>query len=381
MKEKLKIGILLNNHIIPSWEFKIVKDIYNSAFAEIVLVIINKSDPRHSEKKRKRLAHTILKLLDKTDRIVFKRKVDYDLKKDLSHLFRDIPHLDISTGNEYSPETMSGQRINEITKYDLDIILKFGFHILNGDILKASKYGVMTNSIDDQKILNGINPGFWEVVRNNPVTKSTLFILKDKITENEVVFNSMESTCLFSINVNRNIVFWRTSLFMTRIIKGLHRSGDVFLKRQKDKFRSVSITKDLYYQPLSLLKALQYIFHYFEVAAKAIHKKVFYTDAFNWQVLFEIRNDRNSLLPDFSNFKKLASPKGIFWADPFIVAKNDYYYIFVEEFIYKANKAHISVLKLDNKGNLLSSTRLIERQYHMSYPFVFSLDNVYYMIP
>lgn len=381
MKEKLKIGILLNNHIIPSWEFKIVKDINNSSFAEIVLVIINKSDPLHSEKRGNQLAHSLLKLLDKTDKVVFKRKVDYDMKKDVSDLLRGIPELDIKTGNEYSLESGYGQWVKEITNYDLDIILKFGFHILNGDILKTAKYGILTNSIDDQKIIDGINPGFWEVVRNYPVTNSVLFILSDKINENEVVFNSMESTCMFSINVNRNNVFWRASLFMPRIISGLHRSGAGFLDRQKKRFRSVSITTDLYPRPLSVLNALQYIFHYFAVAAKTIYKKVFYTDAFNWQVLFEIRNDRKTLLPDFRCFKKLISPKGIFWADPFVVAKNDNYFVFVEEFIYKANKAHISVLKLDNNGNLLSSERIIERDYHMSYPFIFNLENVYYMIP
>jgi hypothetical protein len=130
-----------------------------------------------------------------------------------------------------------------------------------------------------------------------------------------------------------------------------------------------------------MLNTLQDLFHYIKIAALTLYKKLFYTDAFKWQVLIEINNDHNYLSPDFRRFKKLGSPKEVFWADPFVVAKEDNYFVFVEEFVYKLNKAHISVLKLDKKGNLLSSEKIIERSYHMSYPFIFELDNIYYMIP
>ena len=49
--------------------------------------------------------------------------------------------------------------------------------------------------------------------------------------------------------------------------------------------------------------------------------------------------------------------------------------------MFKTRKAHISVLKLDKEGNLLSSERIIEKPYHLSYPFIFELNGEYYMIP
>jgi hypothetical protein len=381
MKEKLKIGILLEDHIIPSWEFKIVEDIHNSDFAVIVLVILNKGDQRHAENKGKQSYITLLKLLEKADRLVFKREDDHDLRKDLSELIHDIPLINISSISEYSSENTSGHIFREIASHGLDIILKFGSHILNTDILKTANYGILTNSIDHQKTFWGISPGFWEVVSNSPVTPSALFLLKEKLDDYEVVFCSMESTCYYSINVNRNNVYWRTSLFMPRLLYGLHRSDHSFLSRQATRFRTVNKKTDPYDNPYSLLKTLQDLFHYIKIAALTLYKKVFYTDAFNWQVLIEINNDYNYLSPDFRRFQKLVSPKEVFWADPFAVTKDDNYFVFVEEFVYKLNKAHISVLKLDKKGNLLSSERIIERPYHMSYPFIFELDNIYYMIP
>jgi len=208
-----------------------------------------------------------------------------------------------------------------------------------------------------------------------------LLILKEDTEGKEVIFNSWETTCPFSINQNRNIVSWRASLFVPRIMNGLHKYGDSYLNNLKEKFKPVSISQDKLFQSPSFLTATRIILNYFVIATKTIFKKLFYTDAFSWQLLFDINKDNNSYLRDFGTFKRILSPKGIFWADPFVVAENGSYYIFVEEFIYKSNKAHISVLKLDNTGNLINFKRIIERPYHMSYPFIFRINNTYYMIP
>jgi hypothetical protein len=57
------------------------------------------------------------------------------------------------------------------------------------------------------------------------------------------------------------------------------------------------------------------------------------------------------------------------------------YYIFVEEFIYKHKKGHISYFKLDPPGNTQGPFRVLEEEYHLSYPFVFKSNGQYYMVP
>ena len=377
MKQKLKIGILLNSPFIPAWEFKILQDINNSEYAEIKLLIRNEIRQPVSENRKKKLAHSILKLLDNTDRLIFKSKVDYDRKKDVNELFGSIPELDLS----FVSGSLNDGRVNEIARYDLDIILKFDSYSSNEEILKTAKYGIWSNSFDNNNFLNGIKSGFWEVVSGRSITNSALTIAKTSNDLTDIVFNCWESTCPFSISINRNNVLWRTSLFMPRLIRGLYNYGDPFLERQISKFKSMEHQGDLYPRSCTLHTASKYVANYFRQALRMINKKLLYSDDFDWQVLFEIQKGRNGLSNDFSSFRKLVSPKEIFWADPFILAKNDNYFIFVEEYIYKAYKAHISVLKLDKEGNLLSSDKIIERPYHMSYPFIFNLENVYYMIP
>ena len=110
-------------------------------------------------------------------------------------------------------------------------------------------------------------------------------------------------------------------------------------------------------------------------------KKVFYSDPFSWVLLFKIKDSKDFLNNSYSSFNKLQPSKDKFWADPFVISRADKYFVFVEEFIYAKNKGHISVLELDKEGKLLNVQKLIDKPYHMSYPFVFESEGGYYMIP
>jgi hypothetical protein len=69
-----------------------------------------------------------------------------------------------------------------------------------------------------------------------------------------------------------------------------------------------------------------------------------------------------------------------FWADPFPVKFEEKYFVFFEEFIYKEDKAHISVVELSKSGAGESSP-VLKRDYHLSYPFIFQWKDRYFMIP
>jgi len=70
-----------------------------------------------------------------------------------------------------------------------------------------------------------------------------------------------------------------------------------------------------------------------------------------------------------------------FWADPHIIKKDLDHYIFFEELFYKDGKGHISYLKIDKNGNISPARKILEKPYHLSYPFIFQYQNEYHMIP
>jgi hypothetical protein len=84
---------------------------------------------------------------------------------------------------------------------------------------------------------------------------------------------------------------------------------------------------------------------------------------------------------DFRDFKEVIPPNDRFWADPHVIHIDGHYYIFIEEYLYKISKAHISVIEMDRHGNYKEPTRVLEKDYHLSYPFVFQWEDMFYMVP
>ena len=57
------------------------------------------------------------------------------------------------------------------------------------------------------------------------------------------------------------------------------------------------------------------------------------------------------------------------------------YFIFIEEYVYSKSKGHIALIKMDKEGNYDYLGKILEKDYHLSYPFVFQFENNFYMIP
>lgn len=87
------------------------------------------------------------------------------------------------------------------------------------------------------------------------------------------------------------------------------------------------------------------------------------------------------LIPALQRCVPLYPPADRFWADPFIVSTPDAHYIFVEELLFSTRKGRISVLELALNGTLTRVQTVLERPYHLSYPFLFKWEGVLYMLP
>ena len=382
MKAKLRVGILLNNYFIHAWEYKIVEEIINSDFAEIKLLIKNESGNTQLLKIKKKLGFRVLRLHERIDKILFKNKSDYYERKNISDLLKNVPEIIIKPVEEGTRNIFKADDLTVIKRHKLDIIINFGFALLNGEILKIPKYGIWSYLQGDNRIINAVSTGYWEIVDKNPITSSVLEILEEDPGKGTNIFCSHESTYVYSVNVNRNKLFWRASLFIPRIMNGIYLYGDSYLKMLIHKFNKDERVNAIgTFSAPAFIPALRNLIIYFGVTIRQICKKVLYSDSFNWMLLFEINNVENVLSNSFGRFKKLQSSKDKFWADPFVLARNGKFYIFVEEFIYRTNKGLISVIELDGSGNLLGSEIIINRPYHLSYPFIFEINATYYMIP
>ena len=84
---------------------------------------------------------------------------------------------------------------------------------------------------------------------------------------------------------------------------------------------------------------------------------------------------------DWRLLRPLLPPTDRYWGDPFVLHRENCYYIFIEEKLYATGLGHIACLTLDRDGSLLSQQTVLERPYHLSYPFLFEHGEDLFMIP
>lgn len=107
-----------------------------------------------------------------------------------------------------------------------------------------------------------------------------------------------------------------------------------------------------------------------------IYQRTFWS--VQWFLLFSLEDENPR---SFEKFGQILPPKDRFWADPHIIHIDDKYYVFVEEYFYWTQKARLSVVELYDSGGFQPALPVLEKDYNLSYPFVFKHENRYYMVP
>ncbi len=98
-----------------------------------------------------------------------------------------------------------------------------------------------------------------------------------------------------------------------------------------------------------------------------------------WVIMTGKKISHDSL--EWPALRPLIPDKDRYWADPFVVEKDNRYYVFIEEKILATGLGRIVCLTLDEDGGLLSNQVILERPYHLSYPFIFEHQDEMYMLP
>ncbi len=91
------------------------------------------------------------------------------------------------------------------------------------------------------------------------------------------------------------------------------------------------------------------------------------------------RTSRREFVP--SGFRDVIGHGGSQFADPFVVEDNGRQWLFVEEIPAGSAKGRLAVMELDRDGACGAPVTMLERPFHLSYPFVFRVGREFFMIP
>jgi len=388
-KNKLKIGLLLDSYTVPAWSLKMIQNIIDSDYAEVSLVILS---DRKIVKKRKSLLTKVMNNRGRITRILVRTALESiynnlierntylphaDKKENSEALLSNTPSIKVKTVRKKWSDYFTKEDISEINKHEIDILVRCGFGILRGDILKSAKYGIWSFHHGDNAMNRGGPPGFWESMESWDETGSILQVLTEDLDNGKVLCRSFSCTNNLSVTDNKNNYYWKSLSFITRKMKELYDNGaEIFFAKVEHENRHPTFYSErLYVSPTNRELA--------KLTAKKLKEKIIrlYENKFyinQWIIMFHLNNEFSSSL---WRYKKIIPPLDRFWADPHIIYKDNKYYIFIEELLYSTNKGHISLIVMEEDGTYSQPESIIEQPYHLSYPFIFEHENRYYMIP
>ena len=390
-KSKLRIGLLLNGTELVAWAYRMIEIIKDSDYAEISLIVENTLP---AEKRRLTLVSQIarkirsgqfwttvirLTLTTLERRLIGKPGGLPNASKpvDGKGLLAGIEVIKVHPRRQGFSDYIEGDELARIQAHNIDVFIRLGFRILRGDILRSARYGVWSYHHGDNRVNRGGPPGYWEVMESSPVTGTMLQVLTEDLDGGKVLYRSYSSTHDMSLADNKSNVQWKTLHFIPRKLKQLHDEGEeIFFARVKEENAHPQFyDRRLYKAPTnSELGVLLWK----KLLQKCRRK---WNDALYFMQWFLLYDIREGISTSFWRFKHITPPKDRFWADPFIVARDNKYYVFIEEFLYATQKGHISLIVMNKDGSFEPPVRVLEAPYHLSYPFVFEFESNLYLIP
>lgn len=107
------------------------------------------------------------------------------------------------------------------------------------------------------------------------------------------------------------------------------------------------------------------------------HARISALNTEQWQLAISTSQDFEQL----TDLKVLTPPADRFWCDPFLLLRDGALHVFFEEYLYESGKGHISAMSRSSFGEWSEPITVLERPYHLSYPFVFEHEGELLMLP
>ena len=398
-KAQLRIGILVDTPKLTRASATVLRDIMRSDFARLQLVVYNAAArftlpfkgclparlwcPPRKSRARTRLLWEVYKRLDK--RIWH---VDNDPLgiEDCEPLFEGLESLEVEPITTGFADRFPEDAIEAIASKRLDVLLRFGFNLIRGSILNTAKYGVWSFHYGDEDYYRGGPAYFWELYEQNPLSGVTLQILTEEPDANRVLEKALFATQLdLSVIRNRIQPYWGSAHFMIQKLWELHAYGWESVEKGILTAAPYSGKRKTYCVPNNIEMARWIVPH----ATKKLYSRVKRTvmlsgDVLHWQLAIRtgghyIQCEDGSV--HTAGFRWIESPKGHFYADPFVLERDGQNWLFFEDYDYQRERGAIACADVSPGGEMGEARLVLEADTHLSYPYIFSEGDSIYMIP
>ncbi len=377
---------MLNDLTVPRWINQVIEDIDQCPFANIELVILNVEPvaPKASLLKRlfganSEFSKEAFWIYTRIDDRINAESIDFQRPTQTGDLLASISCLSVVPLRRRFVHRFEDDDIRSIRSYNLDVILRFGFNILKGDILQSAKFGIWSYHHDDNREYRGGPAMFWELWDQNPITGTILQILNENLDGGDVIYRSYAGTAqTMWLSRARQCPYWKASTFVIRSLRHTYQNGSPTISESAE---TVPYTKKIYRTPTNG-QMLSFLLNSAgrSVAARARNRLM----SNDWYIAYRVNPKlplAESNILDIAEFSEVEAPDGHYYADPCVIDREEASHIFFEDFDERSGKGAISHICIDDRGQCSKPRTVLEADYHQSYPFVFEWQDEVYMVP
>ena len=230
--KKTKIGLIVDSKYSSKYTFDIAKWGLNQDNLEITHLIIQKLDKKRSSLIFIRGCNFLLRMgfCNFLSLILWKLIGKIEAEKISATSHKD--HLDIYDLSDVVPcsmithpivsksglvHTFSGEDIKKLGEQRFDLLIRCGSGILRGDILRASRFGVISFHHGDNRINRGGPAGFWEVFYKQSKSGFVIQQLTEELDGGNVLLRGAFPTKNYFL-LNQANLYNKSNFYMKKLL-------------------------------------------------------------------------------------------------------------------------------------------------------------------
>jgi len=385
----LRFGVLCNGNDLQRWQADALKELLCSGHTLELLIIDARTPLRISPFKRLGKRHRKNLLFSLINDRFFKPEAKLPVNLDAD--FKMVPRLSCLVNEKGFSEYFKDQDLEEITKFRLDFILRFGFNILRGGILHAARYGVWSFHHGDELLYRGGPPGFWEIYRKDPVSGAILQRLTEKLDGGIILKKGYLKTVSHSYQQNLDQMLKVSAPWPAWVATQLALHPPAGGTDHHLLMSEVSTTNAPVYKLPGNFETIKFLWKLLLNRIRFYHHTWSQVEIWNVGIVRKpaeelalvdgaIESHEVQWLPPLSHLGYLA--------DPFGFASHRLIQILAEEYHYDTGKAHISEMVVNlpegESGKPLTVSKpvkLLAEDNHLSYPYTFEFGGSRFCVP
>jgi hypothetical protein len=349
------VAIHLDAYVQPRWIGRVVEGVVASPWCEVVCVTAGGRGggaPSLLGRLAADPSHALLSLFSALDDRAYGRPDDALAPGDVRAALGGVAPADDGVGA-------------------LDVVLSFARSAVPGAMASRAQHGVWTLHFGPVPASDAELVGLHEVLGGQGVVVTEL---RSDVDGGTVLARAVSRADVRSVRRGRNVLLLKCAALVTRALGDLQRQVDERASAGGGRFEFRPAVAEGPARPDNGDMARLLVGHGLRYARELVDRSLYVQQ---WVMAYQI----SPRFPSTAPFRYLLPPTDRFWADPFAARRGDQRYILFEEAPFATGRGHISVMALRPDGSPGEVARVLERPYHLSYPFLFRHGGDEFMIP